>query len=91
MWPAPKWPLTAEAIAREAEGYNGVANKRMINKLFRMQDDFYLWPISGEFSATEKAIRRSQKFQRESGIYLVGLEYALFLESEISRIVNNEV
>jgi len=67
------------------------ANKRAINKHFRAIDDSHLWPINGRFSATERAIRRARKFENESGIALEGQEYCLFLESEISRIVNGEI
>ena len=67
------------------------ASKRTINKHFRTIDDSNLWPINGRFSATERAIRRARKFENDSGIALEGQEYCLFLEAEISRIVNREV
>ena len=61
--------------------------KRQINKYFRKNDESDKWPICGKFNATERAIRKVRKFFSE----LQGLEYALELESEISRIVNREV
>lgn len=61
--------------------------KRQINKHFRNIDDSDKWPIRGKFNATERAIRRIRKLFPE----IQGLEYALTLESEISRIVNKEV
>jgi hypothetical protein len=81
--------LTAEQIAKKAEHLDGLANKAMINRLYRAQDDSHLWPIRNEFNATERAIRQSRRFQRESGIFLVGLEYAHFLETRIGEIVNS--
>lgn len=62
-------------------------SKRQINKYFRKIDDSYKFPISGKFNATERAIRKVRKFFSE----LQGLEYALTLENEISRIVNKEI
>lgn len=61
--------------------------KRQINKHFRKINDSEKWPIKGRFNTTERAIRRIRKLFPE----LQGLEYALTLESEISRIVNKEV
>ena len=59
--------------------------KRQINKYFRQNDDSQKWPICGKFNATNRAIRRIRKNFSE----LHGLEYALTLENEISRIVNS--
>lgn len=61
---------------------------RQINKLFRQHDDSASWPICGRFNATERAIRR---LWRADYGYIDNLEYALALDSEISRIVNGEV
>ena len=60
-------------------------SKRQINKYFRKNDDSNKWPICGKFNATEMAIRKVRKNFSE----LQGLEYALTLEGEISRIVNS--
>ena len=60
---------------------------REINKLFREHDESHLFPICGEFNATERAIRRLRKFLRghsSSG----GIEYACMLDAEIANIVN---
>ncbi len=62
---------------------------RQINRLFRQHDTSTLWPICGRFNATERAIRRLQRTAEYT--YTDGLEYALALDSEISRIVNGEV
>jgi hypothetical protein len=77
--------LTAGQIVETA------ISRREINKLFREQDESDEWPVRGRFNATNRAIRRIQKLQRESGIYLEGLEYALAVEHEISCIVNEAV
>lgn len=66
-------------------------NRTAINKIFREADESHLYPIKGKFNATDRAIRRAQKFSRQSSIDMAGLEYSLFLKEEISRIVNNEV
>jgi hypothetical protein len=80
--------LTAEQIWKRAGDYSGNPRK-VINKLFRLQDDSHLWPVSGRFNVTERAIRKARWFERESGCMLDDLEYALFIESECSRIVND--
>ena len=59
--------------------------KRQINKYFRKNDDSQKSPICGKFNATNRAIRRVRKNFSD----LQGLEYALTLENEISRIVNS--
>lgn len=65
--------------------------KRQINARFRQTDQSHKWPVSGRFNATERAIRRARKWQRDSGVFLEGAEYAYFLEREISTIVNKAV
>ena len=62
---------------------------RQINRLFRQHDTSMLWPICGRFNATERAIRRLQRTAEYT--YTDGLEYALALDAEISRIVNGEI
>ena len=81
--------FTEEEIARATDDLEGTSNIRAINKMFRLQDTSNLWPVSGKFNATNRAIRRAQKWQRESGVSLQGLEYCYFISSEISSIVNN--
>lgn len=78
-------------IAERAERYTGRANRAAINKAFRAADESHLWPINNRFDATERAIRAVQRFMRESGVDLTGLEYAYALEAELSRIVNAQV
>jgi hypothetical protein len=83
--------LTAEQIAERAEKYDGRANRAAINKLYRKQDESHLYPISDRFNATERAIRRLQRYDRAGACINDGLEYAMALEAELSHIVNAEV
>lgn len=82
--------LTPHEIAELAEPYNGLANIRKINELYRAQDESHLWPVCGRFDATERAIRRAREYRRESGP-CYGLEYALLVDSMLSEIVNQEI
>ena len=79
----------ADYAARIAEPYEGRQNRTVINRIFREYDDSHKWPINDQFDATERAIKRVQKFMRDSGCDLQGLEYALTLDREISNIVND--
>lgn len=69
---------------------NPLTFKREVNKIFRQQDESHLWPICGRYNVTDKAIRKAQWFQRESGCALEGLEYIYFVYEEIGRIVNSD-
>ena len=80
--------LSPARIAHLAEKYQGRANIAHINRHFRYQDESHLYPICGRFNATERAIRRLRQLQRDGLIIETGLEYALALDAEISRIVN---
>jgi len=82
--------LTPNEIAKACENLDGRANIAAINKMFRHQDESRLFPIRGRFNVTERAIRQAQKFQRESGQVMFGLEYAYLLDEIIGQIVNNE-
>jgi hypothetical protein len=57
---------------------------RVINRLFRRQDDSDKWPIRGRFNVTERAIRRVR------GTCDNPESYARALEREMSIIVNDE-
>lgn len=83
-------PLTAEQIAQAAESYNGLANTAAINRAYRAQDESHKWPIRGRFDVTERAIRRTRRNFGLCGYPCEGLEYALALDAEMSRIVNDE-
>ena len=78
--------LTPEQIADRCEDKDGLANIRAINALYRNQDESHLYPINGAFDSTERAIRRVRKWQRDSGVTQLGLEYAYTLDSELSNI-----
>ena len=80
--------MNIDAIVERAERYTGRANRAAINREFRAADESHLWPINGRFDATERAIRAVYRFMRESGEDLAGLEYALALDADLSRIVN---
>jgi hypothetical protein len=81
--------LTPFEIAERADSCaKRLGSIRLVNRLFRAQDDSDLWPVNGHFNATERAIRRLRRLQiAEHG----SLEYALCLHDEIGRIVNQEV
>ena len=81
--------LTTEEIAERTNHLEGIANIRAINQLFRQQDQSDLWPICNKFNCTNRAIRRIQKFNRESGCGSYGYEYCTILDNEISNIVND--
>ena len=59
--------------------------KKKINLIFLDVDESHLWPILGRFNVTKRAINRAKKFPYP----LRGLEYWLYLESQISAIVND--
>lgn len=82
--------LTAEQIFSKAseKSDSAVGQRVLINCMFRAQDDSNKWPISGKFNVTERAIRHARKFERDSDV-MSPLEYALFLEQDMSTIVNN--
>lgn len=82
--------LTAEQIFAKAKKKrdNPVGQRVFINRMFRAQDDSNKWPISGKLNVTERAIRHANKFERDSDV-MSPLEYALFLEQDMSRIVND--
>ena len=82
--------LTAEQIVKVAEKKSDtvLGQIKIINRMFRKQDDFNLGPINSKFSVTERAIRRVREYKRQAGA-MSPLEYALALENEESAIVNN--
>ena len=57
-------------IAERAERYTGPANRAAINRAFRAADQSHLWPISGRFDATERAIRAVRRYMRAAGVAL---------------------
>lgn len=63
---------------------------RQINKWFRAHDESDKWPICGRFDATERAIRKAQRFMRASGA-VGGFEYYMLVDQLLSDIVNKEV
>jgi hypothetical protein len=82
--------LTAEQIWKACyHASTDLSERVMINRLYRAQDDSSLWPICGKFNVTERAIRAARKKEKKNGYMMHGLEYCLFLEDEMSKIVNN--
>jgi len=63
--------------------------KQQIKQTLNLPDDhFHNYCVNGAFNVTNRAIGRAHKFERLSGVGMEPLEYALFLEAEISSIVN---
>ena len=62
--------------------------RRKIYAYFRANDESDKFPILGKFNATEKAINRLRKFERQAGA-LSPLEIIYFIENQISEIVND--
>ena len=63
--------------------------RRSINKKLRAKDDSHLWPINGAFNATDRAIARIAR-QEKQGMVIDDIEsYKAAVEQEISNIVNN--
>lgn len=62
---------------------------RKINKAMRLKDDSHLAPIRSQFNATERAIRRLRRKQRQGLVIDTKYCYKAALEYEISDIVNS--
>ena len=75
----------AENIANLYRDKNGIANRRAIFKHYRSIDESHLYPIFNRFNVTKRAIQHESKL----GYALTGLELCLFLDEEISNIINN--
>ena len=76
--------LTAEQIASMSK------SKTDVNRHFLKQDDSDLWPISGRFNVTKRAINRIKRLQAQGLIFDSLLSYALTIEQITSEIVNDE-
>lgn len=81
---------TAEQIMIQARALRKtkLGQRRFVNSEFRRQDDSSKWPIFGRFNVTDRAIRHARKHEDGRGKMSL-YEYALFLEQDMSRIVNN--
>ena len=82
--------LTPYQIANKADKFEGQANIKEINRLYRRQDESHFYPISNRFDATERAIRKARAFQRDAGA-VYGLEYSLLIDGILSDIVNSAI
>jgi len=78
----------AENIAVLYDHLDGKANRKAIFKHYRDMDESNLWPVSNRFDCTERAINRLYRFERAGGYYLTGIELCLFLDGQLSDIVN---
>ena len=62
--------------------------RRFIFTCFRSVDQSNLYPVHNRFNITNRVIRNLWKFERDYG-QISGIELIYFIESEISRIVND--
>lgn len=82
--------MNIEKLWRQVEELPEPAFTRAVNRAFRDADESHLWPICGQFDATERAIRQAQSYRRDSGSGY-GLEYIYLLDGLLSDIVNGAV
>ncbi len=75
--------LTGEEIAAMSR------DRADVNRLFLAQDDSNLWPVSGRFNVTRRAINRVRRLEREGLVLDDLLAYALTIEQISSEIVNH--
>lgn len=64
---------------------------RVMNRIFRQQDESHKWPVRNRFDATERAIRKARRFFAETGGPSIALEYALTVDGLLSDIVNRSI
>ncbi len=67
-----------------------MAELKESNRTLRAADDSHLWPISGKFNATDRAIRRVRKAMSEGLDIETAEDYEEVVGNEVGRIVNNE-
>ena len=65
------------------------STRRQVNKLYRAMDESHLYPVNGRFNATERAIRKIRRYERDGLCIETVHDYARVLDEEISRIVNS--
>lgn len=75
--------LTAEEIVKVSR------DRADVNRMFLAQDDSKLWPVSGRFNATKRAINRIRRLEREGLVLDDLLAYALTIEQITGDIVNH--
>lgn len=78
-----------ENIAVFFQDLDGRANRTAIFKYYRNIDESSLWPIRNKFNLTERVINKLYRFERLGGYYLTGLELCLWLDNEMSQMVND--
>jgi hypothetical protein len=67
----------------------GRATTIKVNRAMRALDESDLWPVRGRFNVTDRAIRRTRAYLRESGDSPDVFLYAELVDGELSRIVND--
>ena len=77
-----------EIAGKRANTFMG--ERRIINRMYRQQDDSDKFPINGKFNATERAIRKVVKMEKQYAEFLRSLEYAYTIEMVLGHIVNDE-
>lgn len=82
--------LTSYQIWKRVRDMKPLEARRAIYRIYREQDTSHLWPVSGRFNVTERAIRRLRSFERDSG-KLDPREICEWLERDMSLIVNGRV
>ena len=78
--------FTPEQIVERAEKHFDDIDEQFayVETIFWAQDESYKWPINGKLKVTNMAIKEARRtFCNDT------LEYALFIDAEISRIVND--
>jgi hypothetical protein len=60
-----------------------------VNRAMRALDESDLWPVRGRFNVTDRAIRRTRAYLRETGDSPDVSLYATLVDGDISRIVND--
>ncbi len=82
--------MNLDKLATRVQDLPERAAMTQINAAFRRTDESHLWPISGQYNVTDRAIRQLAAIRRDGCGPHVGLEYILALDSLISQLVNQE-
>lgn len=85
-----EFTLEMKVPAFDECGPASLRSRTIINKVMRRIDESNLWPICGAYNATNRAIRRLRKWERDGREFDSAMSYWLALDNEISNIVNKE-
>lgn len=90
-----KSPYDIAKEANEVWNYEAKNFDRMVqyvNNEYRLQDKSHLWPVRGEYNATNRAIERVRTWRSaEDYAKLSALEYCLAIDNAISDIIGSEM